>query len=192
MEPSQLSYELRKVHTPDLDRRRWIIGLSLLGAAMAKIVTAYQTGLVQTLPDPPLGIFDSERVDASDYAYKRLSTPDGVLMLMNYGVTAWLAAAGGANRASTTPALPIAMGLKALGDSLSALKLAQEEWAENKALCVYCQIATMASIASVALAVPEVLTAIRGFQSGGADQPFGRLTRDGALPGAGADSAAVR
>lgn len=161
MDPTQLSYELRKAQTPDLHRRRWIIGLSLLGTVMAQAVTLYQTGVVRRLPDPPVPVFDSSKVDASDYAYKRLNTPDGVMMLVSYGVTAWLASAGGQDRASTVPLLPLAMGLKVVGDTAFALELGREEWQENKALCAYCQVATLASLASLALAYPETRRAVQ-------------------------------
>jgi hypothetical protein len=160
MNPRQLSHELRTAVTADLTRRRWIIGLSLVGAAMGQIVTLYQTGIIGHLPDPPLSLFDSDRVDASDYAYRRLSSPDAPLMLINYGVTAALAAAGGKDRAERQPLLPIALGLKTLIDALGALELGREEWSENKALCAYCQIATLCSLAAAALAIPEARAAI--------------------------------
>lgn len=156
MEPKQLSHELRLAQTPDLHRRRWIIGLSLLGTVMAQAVTLYQTGVIRRLPDPPLPSVDSNKVDASEYAYKRLNTPDALMMLVSYGATAWLASVGGKDRATDTPLLPIAMGLKVLGDAAFALELGREEWQENKALCAYCQVATLASLASLPLAFPEV------------------------------------
>jgi uncharacterized membrane protein len=164
MNPTQLSNELRNASTPDLNRRRWIVGLSLVGVAVAKVVALYQTGIIKTLPDPPIDIFDSEKVDASDYAYKRLDTPDALMMITNYGVTAALAGAGGKNRAQDAPMIPIAMGVKTLIDTATALKLSQEEWQENKKLCFYCQIATVASIASLALSIPEVLSAVKQLQ----------------------------
>lgn len=160
MDPTQLSRELREAHTPDLHRRRWIIGLSLLGAAMGQVVTLYQTGIIRRLPDPPLNIFDSSRVDASEYGYKRLNTPDAVMMVVSYGATAWLAAAGGKDRASDLPLLPVMMGLKILGDAATAVELGREEWRENKALCAYCQVATLASLASIPLAFPETRRAL--------------------------------
>ena len=161
MNPRQLSHELREGKSPDLNRRRWIIGLSLVGCAMAKAVTLYQTGIIKHLPDPPLPVFDSDKVDASDYAYRRFNSPDGPGMLASYAVTAALAAAGGQDRAQQSPAIPVAMGLKILGDSAVALELAREEWQENKALCAYCQVATLCSLASVALALPEAVRAAR-------------------------------
>ncbi len=157
----QLSEELRNGQGEDLARRRWIIGLSIFGTVMAQVVSAYQTGLIRHLPDPPLRIFDADKVDASAYAYKRLGTPDGVMMLTNYGITMWLAAAGGQTRSERHPLLSVAMGLKVLGDAGTALQLAREEWQENRRLCAYCQAATLVSLASLVLALPEALRGAR-------------------------------
>lgn len=161
MDPTQLSLELRYGKSPDLNRRRWIIGLSLLGVAAGQIVSLYQTGIIHHLPDPPVGPFDSDKVDASDYGYKRLDTPDALPMIVTYGLTACLAGAGGLHRASKQPAIPVAMGLKTLFDTVTTLKLGQEEWKENKALCFYCQVASVASVASLALALPEAVKGLR-------------------------------
>lgn len=160
MTPKQLSHELRQGASPDLNRRRWIIGLSLLGTVAGQVVTLYQTGIIKRLPDLSLPFIDSNKVNASDYAYKRAQTPDAALMILTYGLTIWSAAAGGKDRADTNPALPIAMSLKTLVDTATNLKLAQEEWQDNKALCAYCQAASLLSLASVVLAVPEAARAI--------------------------------
>ena len=69
--PRELGRDLRPRTNPDLHRRRWLVGLSLLGVAVGQIVALFQTGIVRRLPDPPVGPFDSGRVDAPDYAYKR-------------------------------------------------------------------------------------------------------------------------
>jgi hypothetical protein len=74
MEPRQLSYELRKGKNPDLTRRRFIVGLSMLGATMAEAVSLYQVGVIEELPDPPIPGIDSSKVDASDYAYSIADT----------------------------------------------------------------------------------------------------------------------
>jgi uncharacterized membrane protein len=158
--PAQLSHELREEQSPDLTRRRWAIGLSLLGAAIGGVVGLYQTGIIKRLPDIlPGRIWDAEKVDASDYAYKRLQTPDAMLMIGTFALTAGLIAAGGKDRAEQAPALPIAAAVKATLDLATDLKLAQEEWAENKALCSYCQVATLISAATVALTLPEAVRA---------------------------------
>lgn len=157
----RLSQELRDESEPDLRRRRWIVGLSLVGAAAAKAVGLYQVGIVRHLPDPPLRVFDSDRVDASSYAYRRLRTPDAFLMLLTYAATAWSAAAGGKDRARETPLLPLVMAAKTLYDVATTVKLAREEWKDNRALCAYCQAATLASLASATLAIPEASRAAR-------------------------------
>ncbi|GAB4456008.1 MAG: hypothetical protein OHK0029_13160 [Armatimonadaceae bacterium] len=164
MDPSQLSRELRTGDSADLNRRRWMIGLTFVGMVAAKAVSLYQMGMIKKLPDPPLPVFDSTKVDASDYAYKRFNTPDGLMMLANFAATAWLVGAGGKNRAVRHPVLPVLLAGKAAGDALTAAKLTQEEWQENKALCAYCQVAMLCSIATAALAVPEAVRAVRFWQ----------------------------
>ena len=156
MNPTKLSRELRTKSNPDLQRRRWIIGLSMVGMTMGQIVTLYQTGILRDLPDPPLPGLDSSRVDASDYAYKRLESPDGAIMVANYAFTTWLASMGGAKRSDDRPWMPLLMGAKLAYDAFTTVKLTQEEWQENKALCFYCQVATVASWVALGLALPEV------------------------------------
>ena len=76
-------------------------------------------------------------------------------------MTAWLAGAGGPDRPRNAPWLPIAMAAKTLYDAATTVKLAREEWQENRAFCAYCQTATLASFASVAFALPEAVRATR-------------------------------
>ena len=161
MTPAQLSRQLREDRSPHMRRRRWMVGLSLVGVTMGQIVAAFQTGLIKRLPDPPIGPFDSERVDASDYAYSRGQTPDALFMIITYGVTAALAGAGGRDRAQTHPALPLALTAKAAFDAATCVRLGVEEWRENKALCAYCQLATAASFATLALSMWEARDAAR-------------------------------
>ncbi len=166
--PATLSREMREGSSPDLTRRRWAIGLSFAGSAIGMVVAAYQTGLLKRLPDIlPGRLFDAEKVDASDYAYKRLQSPDGPLMAVTYSLTAALVAAGGKDRARDNPALPLAAAAKALYDLVTCLRLAREEWAENKALCSWCQVATLISAAAAALTLPEALEAGRTLRKPG-------------------------
>ena len=159
--PSELSRELRLGQVPDLRRQRWLVGFSFVGVAIGQVVGLYQTGILRRLPDPPAGPFDSERVNASAYAYKRLLVPDAFLMVGTYAVTAALAVAGGEDRARKTPWLPVALAAKTAYDVATNLKLAREEWQDNRALCAYCQTATLVSVASAALAMPEAARAAR-------------------------------
>lgn len=159
--PTELSRQLRLSHNPDLRRRRWIIGLSLVTAVAGQIVTLYQTGIISHLPDPPLSVFDSDKVDASDYAYKRLQMPDAPAMLITAGITMSLAAAGGEDRARQLPWLPVALLGKTLVDFVTNVQLGREEWQTNKKLCFYCQTSTVAATIAAVLAVPEAVRAIK-------------------------------
>ncbi len=165
--PAQLSRELRLGRSPDLRQRRWVIGLSFGAALIGMVVSAYQSGLLKRLPDVlPGAVFDAEQVDASDYAYKRLQTPDGFLMVLTYAATAALAASGGQHRAERQPMLPIATAAKAWSDLVTCIVLAREEWAENRALCSWCQVATGISAMTALLATPEAIRAIAGRRAG--------------------------
>ena len=162
--PRELNRDLRLRTDPGLRRRCWLVGLSVIGVAIGQVVTLYQTGILRRLPDPPVEPFDSDRVNASDYAHKRLQVPDAVLMMGTYAATAGLAAAGGQNRAEQAPMLPLAMAAKAAFDVATNLKLAQEEWADNKALCAYCQAASPISMTSLVLTLPEASRALRALR----------------------------
>lgn len=134
---------------------------------MGQIVGLYQVGVLRRLPDPPIDVFDSSKVDASDYAYRRMATPDGLMMVATYAVTALLAGAGGRDRAQQVPWLPVALAAKTLYDAGVTVKLAKEEWEDNQALCAYCQTATIASFASAMLSLPEAAEALGILKSGG-------------------------
>lgn len=161
--PSRLSRELREGTGDDLRRRRIAIGLSFAGAVIGGVVAAYQTGLLKRLPDIlPGKVFDAEKVDASDYAYQNLQSPDGPMMLVNYGITAALVAAGGKDRATQNPALPVAAAAKAAFDFVLCSGLAVKEWQDNEQLCSWCQVATAVSAATLAVTVPEAVKALKG------------------------------
>lgn len=161
--PTELSTQLRTDTSANMRRRRWTIGLSIAGGVIGAIVTAYQTGMIERLPDMlPGDVFDAEQVDASDYAYATLQMPDAPQMMVTYALTAALASAGSPNRAEENPALPVATATKAAFDLATCLYMAREEWRTNHKLCSYCQVATVISAATVALTLPEAVRAVRG------------------------------
>lgn len=165
LSPPELSRQLREDTSPDLKRRRAGIALSFAGAAVAAAVAAYQTGLSKRLPDIlPGPIWDAEKVDASDYAYAHLQQPDGPMMLVNYGLTAMALAAGGTNRATENPTLPVVAAAKAAADFALCSAMAAEEWRDNRKLCSWCQVATGISAVTLALTLPEAARALRGAQ----------------------------
>ncbi|MGI8548224.1 MAG: hypothetical protein ACR2M1_12990, partial [Gemmatimonadaceae bacterium] len=79
--PSELSLELRTGNSDSMQRRRKVVGLSLVAAGAMGLIAAYQTGIIKHIPEPPLPLLDADKVDASSEAYSKLSMPDGILGL---------------------------------------------------------------------------------------------------------------
>lgn len=181
MKPAVLSAELRMGRGRSLGRRRAIIALQCVSIASLGVVTLYQTGVIAHLPDPPLRAFDSDKVDASSEAYKLLDMPDGALGVANACATLLLAAMGGENRAQTRPWLPLALAGKAAWDVAQSGRLFLNQITKQHALCLYCTVATLTSLATAPLVFGEAWTALsvlRGARAKTAPlQPLRRLSR---------------
>lgn len=161
MDANELSRQLRTVRSERLSRRRGIVGLSLAAAACMGLISAYQVGLIRHLPEPPLPGLDADKVDASDEAYSYLSTPDGLLGLSSYALTATLAAMGGKDRAQRTPWVPLALAGKVGLDAVVAAKLTYDQWAKHRAFCSWCLVAAAATFAMLPLVSSEARSAWR-------------------------------
>ncbi len=162
MKPEELSKQLREGSGEILSRRRKIAGLALGAAGSMGLITLYQMGIIEHLPDPPLlPGFDSDKVDAAPEAYAWFSTPDGPIGLSSYAATLGLAAMGGENRANEQPWIPLALAAKVALDALQAGKLTVDQWTKHRAFCVWCLIAAFSTFATVPLAIPEARDALR-------------------------------
>jgi uncharacterized membrane protein len=154
-EAELLSAELRKSTTDALLRRRRVAALSLASAASMGLITLYQMGVVDHLPEPSLPRLDADKVDASGEAYAILRTPDAALGLLSYAGTAVLAAAGGADRARRSPWLPLALAAKVGFDALGSALLTAEQASRHKKFCSWCLLAAGATAAMVPAVIPE-------------------------------------
>ncbi len=100
------SKELRQMlvnaDTGDMQRRRAIVGSSLVGAASMAAVALLQTGIIRYLPDPPIKGFNSDKVNLSEMAYE-FGLPDGTVSLTSLAANIPIAAFGGARRAEERP-----------------------------------------------------------------------------------------
>ncbi|MFA5515085.1 MAG: vitamin K epoxide reductase family protein [Desulfuromonadales bacterium] len=161
MNPAQLSRELREGHDPLLDNRRKMVGLALTAMGCMGLISLYQMGIVNHLPDPPLPGINSDKVDASAEAYERLQMGDAFIGMVSYAGTAALAAMGGRKRARKQPWIPLAMAAKAGFDALPAARLTYDQYAKHRAACIWCLIASAATFATAALALPESRMAVR-------------------------------
>jgi uncharacterized membrane protein len=137
--------------------RRAIIGTSVAGMASMVPVSMLQTGIVHHLPDPPLKGFHSDAANSSLTAYK-FGTPDGPMAVASFAVNIPIAAFGGADRARTTPVVPlIAAGKAAIDAATSAWYF--NEMRRGKKWCPYCIIGAISSLAVFLLALPEARSA---------------------------------
>ena len=161
MEPERLSEELRNGDDAFLARRRRIIALSMTAAATMGLIALYQTGVIKSLPEPPLPYLDAERVNGSAEAYARFATPDAVLGLGSYAATLGLAAMGGSDRYRTMPLVPLAMAAKAAIDAAVAAKLTIDQWTKHRAFCIWCLTAAAATFAILHATIPEAAAALR-------------------------------
>ncbi len=159
--PRKLSHEMRTSNSPYMKRRRIIFGLSLTTIGSMAVIALYQLGIIKHLPDPPLPYFNADKVDASEEAYARLSTPDAAIGLVNFAATAALAAMGAPDRAETRPWSSLAMTMKVGIDAVEAGRLTWNQWAKHKAFCGWCLLASCATFAQVPLVVPEARAAWR-------------------------------
>ena len=151
----RVSNELRTESSATLRQRRLIVALSLVAGGSMGLITLYQMGIIDHLPEPPLGRLDADRVDASGEAYNLFKTPDAALGLGSYAVTLALAAAGGADRARTQPMLPVVLATKVAFDALGAIFLTVEQGSKHRKFCSWCLVASAASLAMVPAVVPE-------------------------------------
>jgi hypothetical protein len=145
-----------------LECRRGIVGLSLFSSAILGGIALYQVGLLKRLPDPPLPAFDAGRINGSEEAYSRFETPDALLGLVSYAVTACLAAMGEENRWSTRPALPLAMGAKMSLDAALAGTMSVQQWTKFRKFSAWSLLVSAATFVSFGLALPEIKRALAG------------------------------
>ena len=157
----RVSDDLRRGSGDHLTRRRRQTALVLGATAAMGVISLYQTGILRSLPDPPLPGVDSDAVYASGEAYVVGQTPDAALSIANYGVTLALIGAGAADRARTAPLLPLLAAGKLAVDAAGAAVLTLEQVTKHRALCAYCLAAAFLNVAALPQALPEAGAAWR-------------------------------
>ena len=132
-----LQRELREGDSAILQRRRAVAGLSVLSTVVLGAVALFQLGILRKLPNPPLRYFDADAVNGSAEAYRMLATPDALLGMASYAVTACLAGMGTENRWQDARWIPLAMAGKAAVDASFAAKLGLEQWTKFRRFSVW-------------------------------------------------------
>ncbi len=122
-----------------------LLGACCFALATLVPVALYQTGVLSRLPDPPMSVFDSERITMSKTAHP-FGIPDGLLGLANFGATLTLAIL--ARRDRTARSL---LGAKLVFDASVATFNAGRQMVSFGKLCSWCT-ATAISAGVVAYA----------------------------------------
>lgn len=104
--PRQLREEIRNDRGRNMQLRRGVAAVSLLGIATMAATTLLQLGAVKRLPDPPIGNFDSRKVNTSDEAFS-YGAPGSPVNILAHAVNLLLASTGSPDRARKFPWLPI-------------------------------------------------------------------------------------
>lgn len=156
----ELKEELRTAQTPNIRRRRVIVGLSFAGMAAMGAVSLFQTGLLEHLPDPPGDAFDSDAVNLADDAYDA-GVPDGPLAVRTLVTNVPLAALGGEERATTRPWIPLTFAGKATAGAWASGKSLWKMASGKQPWCAYRVAGAAANLGIVALALPEAWRAVR-------------------------------
>ena len=153
--PQDLRARIQDDDSLEMALRRGIIGASLVGIGCMALTTLLQTGVVRRLPDPPIGGFDTKKVNSSDEAYS-YGGPDSPINITTHGVNMILAAMGGPDRAQRHPWLPI-MAMMAAGAqaAVAAKYLFHQMPKVDRAWCPYCILDALTHFATFALTLRE-------------------------------------
>lgn len=113
---------------------------------MLAVVAAYQLGAVAHLPDPPGGLFDSDRIVSAKQA-RIFGVPDALVGLASYATTFALAKAAARNAHSRV--FCGSVGLKVWIDVSAGIFKAARQWPRFHALCSWCLGVTAVSVADL-------------------------------------------
>jgi uncharacterized membrane protein len=159
MSPSESREELLEKSSSGMRRRRWIIGLSMLGLGITAAASLIQTGILKKLPDPPIEGFDADKVMTSDEAYQ-FGIPDAAIALTGLAANVPIAAWGSAERAREQPIIPLIATGKAAVEAAAAGWYLYQMPTKVKAWCGYCMISAAAYFSIFALTLPEAFESI--------------------------------
>jgi uncharacterized membrane protein len=164
--PEVLRHDLREKNVPEILLRRAIVLGSLIGTACMAMTALFQSGALKHLPDPPIEGFDSDKVNASDLAFA-WGMPDSPLSIGGHAASIALATLGGADRAATQPAVPLAATFAAApGAMVSARYLFYDMPVTEKGWCGYCMVDALMHLAVFGFTLYESKKAIERLARG--------------------------
>ncbi len=156
-----LAEDLREGRGLFLQHRRAVVALSVFSSAVLGAVALFQVGVLNKLPNPPLPHFDADAVNGSPEAYGRFETPDALLGMASYSVTACLAGMGNQSRWRHARWIPLAATAKTALDASLAAKLSVEQWSKFRKFSFWSLLVAGATLAAFPLTLAEAKRAWR-------------------------------
>jgi len=157
--PRTLRRQIRSDSSRDMRLRRATVAVSLVGIATMAATTLLQMGVVRRLPDPPVGNFDTAKVNLSDEAFS-YGGPDSPINILAHALNLVAASTGGPDRAREHPWLPLLAALLELPQSIVAAKyLFYQMPYVDEAWCPYCITDALMHFATLGLVLPEAVEA---------------------------------
>lgn len=145
-------------------RRLPLVGLALLGFAIASYLALYQWGLFPTVWEPFFG--SGSRVILHSGISRLLPIPDAALGAIGYLVEVVAGMIGGSERYRTLPGAVIVMGLAVLGMGAASLLLIVLQAFVYRQFCTLCLASAVISLVILPLAWPEIRATWRSLRHG--------------------------
>jgi len=160
MRTAAIRQELLTGTGEDLERRRKIMILSTLGLVDFAFISLYQSGAVKRMPELPIKIFDSNKVNAAPDAYQ-MGAPDGTISAWLYATNMVLATAGGTEASGRKPVFDVALGGTIAANAVGAVYYLFNMAFKQKRVCPYCIVGAAINIASAIIIAPTVLKSMK-------------------------------
>jgi uncharacterized membrane protein len=137
-----------------------LVGVALVGLAIASYLSAYQLGLIRSVWDPIFGSASSERILTSSYS-RVLPIPDAALGALSYLLDAVTAVIGGTSRWRSMPWIVVLFGLAVGPLGATSLFLVISQPVVFDAWCTLCLASAVISITMIGPAMDEVLASLQ-------------------------------
>ncbi len=142
-------------YNPSSPRRRApVIGLAVIGLAIASYLTLYQMGLINNVWEPFFG--HGSQVILNSSVARLLPVPDASLGCLGYLIDVLLGSLGGRQRWRAAPWLVLLFGINVGVLAAGSLLLVILQSAVFHAWCTLCLVSALVSISIAGLAQDEV------------------------------------
>jgi uncharacterized membrane protein len=160
MKPKEIRDALLYEESEDVERRRKVVLLSVVGLADFSLIALLQSGVVRRLPDIPYPIFDTNGINTSKTSYA-MGVPDAVVSSVMLAMKMALATAGGSKRANRRSVFDLLLGAVTVGHTLGAVQMTYDMLFKKKRICVYCLTGAGLIFATTAAIAPTVINSAK-------------------------------